>query len=169
MRGAGPSARSSRYLRQGQFQVSLSFQVESEVKGICTRRRCGGTTFWWTNDALGKYWIATQITSQLVLGCGGSRNSGFPSMGSCAPPTQIGPAKRSTDLCRPFRAGFRLEVHESRRLAMHNRASCLVKAVRRKPMDLRLKPWAPSMGPEPWDPYIPTIYPICSQGSLQSP
>ena len=26
----------------------------------------------------------------------------------------------------------------------------------------RLKPWAPSMGPEPWHPYIPTIYHICT-------
>ena len=30
--------------------------------------------------------------------------------------------------------------------------------------DLRLRPWAPSMGPYAWDPYIPTINPkpICT-------
>ena len=36
----------------------------------------------------------------------------------------------------------------------------------REPLDLRLRPWAPSMGPEPWDPYIPTIYPI---GTFKGP
>ena len=29
-------------------------------------------------------------------------------------------------------------------------------------IDLMLKAWSPSMGPQPWDPYIPVIYPICT-------
>ena len=57
-------------------------------------------------------------------------------------------------------ASMRRGPSERTRLSRsQNRRSSITLGHARGPYIVRLKPWAPSMGPKPWAPYVPTLYP----------